>query len=74
MTLRDINPIVHYTSVYARIHPCTVQKTAKYGKNKGYKSGLRFLVAQPFGLKLRISVDNYPINKTYNDASRFIPT
>ena len=42
-------------------------------KNKGHKSGLRFLVAQPFGLKLWISVENYLINKTYNDASRYQP-
>ena len=30
-------------------------------------------MAQPFGLKLWISVENYLINKTYNDASRYRP-
>eukprot|EP00116_Pleurobrachia_bachei_P018448 sb/3478710/ len=48
--------------------------SANDNRVEGHKSGLRSLVAQPFGLKLRISVDNYPINNRKNDSWRFIPT
>ena len=64
MTFNDILTIsTPFHTIYAYVH----EYTTIYAQNKGHKSGWWFLETKPFGLKLRISVDNYPMNKMYND-------